>query len=169
LLGRIRQTTVGAYTHQDLPFDLLVTELQPDRNMSRTPIFQVKLEVEQVPPIEVTDHDQGIPLDPRSSLRHDLQWYLQDSGNRLHGAILYDRALFQAGTIVRMGKEFERILTLVAENPERTLSELTETLLATARKDQSAEDMQMERLGRQKLITTRRKAVITVSKKGVDA
>src|SRR6266496_2977101 len=126
LLGRVREVCLGAYTHQDLPFEKLVEELSPERDLSRTPLFQVKLTLENTPlvtgcfeqlNIEFLDIDQ-------TSAKVDLQLHITEQGGGLQLHWIYRKDLFEAETIERMMGHYERVLKAAIGEPGRRISEL---------------------------------------------
>ncbi|MFE0019383.1 amino acid adenylation domain-containing protein [Amycolatopsis sp. NPDC059021] len=126
LLERVRTVTLDAYEHQDLPFERLVDELRPDRDLARTPLFQVMLTVDNTPPgewslpgVEVTE----FPLGARHA-KFDLTFAFTDTEDGLTGVIRYSTALFDAGRVTRLGEHIQRLLGAVAEDPGTPLSEL---------------------------------------------
>ncbi|HSK75747.1 MAG TPA: amino acid adenylation domain-containing protein [Thermoanaerobaculia bacterium] len=134
LLGRVRDLSLEAYAHQDLPFERLVEELQPRRDPSYNPIFQV-LFVLQNAPREALDLD-GLQLSPLSSdaatAKFDLAAFLVESGEQIGGFFEYSTDLFDAATIAQITDQFCALLSRSAARPEARLSTL-ETLTAEGR------------------------------------
>ena len=126
LLVQARETALGAYTHQDFPFEQLVEVLRPERDPSRTPWFQVMMTLQRTP-LE----DAGLPglrmtaLELGStSAKFDLTLAFAERGDRLEGVIEYDRDLFDPVTIHRLLGHFERLAAGVVERPETPVAEL---------------------------------------------
>lgn len=125
LLGRVREAALGAYDHQDVPFEKLVEEVQPERDPSRTPFFQVMVNFQNVPAVEVTR--SGLQISPENvgnQSRFDLELHLWSVPEGLSGTLIYNTDLFEELTIDRMLKHFQVLLEGIATNPEATLSEL---------------------------------------------
>src|SRR6185295_4299977 len=112
LLSRARETTLGAYAHQDVPFAKLVAELKPERNAARTPLFQVVVALHNTP-FERLDLP-GLTLETlaaeEAGAKFDLTigWVERDGG--LAGAFDYDRSLFDEVTIRRLAAAGERLV-----------------------------------------------------------
>jgi amino acid adenylation domain-containing protein len=127
LLGRVRQVTLEAYTHQDLPFEKLVKELQPERDMSRTPLFQVMFILQNAPlpslelPGVTWSRLNGID---NSIAKFDLTLSMADKTSGLEGLLEYNTDLFDAATITRMLGHFQTLLEGIVTNSDRRLSEL---------------------------------------------
>ncbi len=126
LLDRVRNTALGAYDHQSLPFAKLVEELRPDRDLRHTPLFQVSFQLLNVPasPLELP----GITLHPLSfaarSAKFDLDLSLTDAADRLTGVLDYNADLFDATTMERFLAHLRQLLAGAVENPACRLSEL---------------------------------------------
>ena len=126
LLTRVREVALGAYDHQDLPFEKLVEELQPERDLTQTPVFQVfinmynfkeaGLELDQVSvePIKTLDR---VP-------QFDIEFYVREHDDGIHLMFDYDSDLFDAATIARMLGHFQVLLHSVVANPEQRISDL---------------------------------------------
>ena len=123
LLARVRELALEAYAHQELPFEKLVEELQPERDLSRNPLFQVsfqlfsapeKMHAEQVPTIAVN----------RGSAIFDLAVNLWEGADEIGGQLEYSSDLFEASTIARLAGHFRTLLKNASTNPEAKLSEL---------------------------------------------
>jgi len=126
LLARVRDTAHGAFAHQDLPFEKLVEELHPERDLSRTPLFQVMAVLQNAPPAraELTALDLRLPeLDPGVS-RFDLLLDLTELDGGLRGALEWNTDLFDRPTIQRFAERFHRALGEAIEHPDRRLSDL---------------------------------------------
>ncbi|KYG06012.1 hypothetical protein BE21_37340, partial [Sorangium cellulosum] len=127
LLGRVREVTLGAYAHQDLPFERLVEELAPERDLSRSPLFQVMLVLQNAPLPEASLG--GVKLLPLyvqgTTAKRDLTLSLQETESGLVGELEYATDLFDAATIARMAGHFRTLLGSVAEAPGRRISELS--------------------------------------------
>ena len=123
LLGRVRETCLGAYQHQEVPFERLVEELQPQRDMSRTPLFQVMLVLQNTPP-EVLELS-GVRLEPleiyNETTKFELTMLLTEMSDGMRGTIEYNRDIFDATTVERLCDHFIRLLEAVAEDPSRRL------------------------------------------------
>ena len=126
LLSRVREAALGAYAHQDLPFEKLVKELQPQRDISRNPLFQVAL-VNQNAPSERLDLP-GLKVTPvevdTDTAKFDLSLYLWEEADGLKGRWEYGADLFDAATIVRMAGHYNNLLEAVVRDPDQRLSEL---------------------------------------------
>ncbi|MFP2930664.1 amino acid adenylation domain-containing protein, partial [Pyxidicoccus sp. 3LG] len=124
LLSRVRGTTLGAYTHQDVPFEKLVEVLRPERDAGRSPLFQVMLAYQNAPMPEVMGPGlRLVPVDiDRSSAKFDLTLAVNDSGNGLVGSLEYSSDLFDASTAARMVDHLRELLTAALADPDRPLS-----------------------------------------------
>ncbi len=126
LLTRVRETTLGAYEHQDLPFERLVEELQPQRDLSRTPLFQVMLTVNNT---EAAEWDlPGLRVEPHpfrsEQATCDLAVSFAETPDGLLGSLRYSTALFDADRVRRLGGHLRTVLAAVANDPGRLLSQL---------------------------------------------
>ncbi|MET0647237.1 MAG: amino acid adenylation domain-containing protein [Pyrinomonadaceae bacterium] len=126
LLGRVRETALGAYTHQDAPFEQLVTELRAERDLSRTPLFQVALALQNTPADEL--RLSGLPLlheeTENGTAKFDMTVQLTEEGGGLRGRWEYSTDLFDAATVARMAEHFRTLLEAAADDPARRVSEL---------------------------------------------
>ncbi len=135
-LSRVRTETLAAYAHQDLPFEKLVEELAPARNLSHTPLFQVVFVLQNAP--MGTLALPGLKLSPMareaSAAKFDLVLALTETADGLAGFLEYDAELFDATTIQHLVERFERLLACAVGDPERRVGELP--LLAAAERHQ---------------------------------
>ncbi|MEA2692845.1 MAG: hypothetical protein QOJ16_2232, partial [Acidobacteriota bacterium] len=126
LLERVRTVTLDAYAHQDLPFEKLVEEVQPERDMSRNPLFQVMC-VLQNQPRPVLDLG-GLALRPlqvdSATAKFDLTIFWQTLAGRLHGLLEFNTDLFDATTALRLARHYEALLRAVVADPGQTLRAL---------------------------------------------
>ncbi len=126
LLGRVRDTVLGAYDHQDLPFEKLVEELRPERNLSRTPLVQVLFVLQ--------DRDQrglelpGVTVSPvevdTGTAKFDLAASVTETPQGLRVVLGYNTDLYDAGTIQRMLGHYETVLRGIVADPGQRLSTL---------------------------------------------
>ena len=146
LLERVRNVALEAYMHQDLPFEKLVEELEPQRDLSRNPLFQVAFALQNAPmqPLELL----GLTLEPTKlelgSTRFDLEVHLWEpthglrslwqSQSGLSGFISYNTDLFDRDRINRLVGHFQTLLEGIVANPDARLSDLP--LLTTAEHQQ---------------------------------
>jgi amino acid adenylation domain-containing protein len=125
LLGRVRQTALGAYDHQDVPFELLVQTLQPEREANRIPLFQVLFILQNAPSSSFSF--SGLTLTPRvdvAKTQLDLTLIMEETPQGLEGAWEYSTELYDEETLSRLTAHFQRLLTGIVENPELRISEL---------------------------------------------
>ena len=136
LLARVKSMTLEAYAHQDLPFEQLVEELEPERSLSNTPLFQVML-VLQNAPLESVEL-AGLEMAPAElgyeTAKFDLTLLLQEGDERLQGVLEYNADLFDESTIHRMAGHFRTLLRGIIADPDRRISDLP--LLAEAERQQ---------------------------------
>jgi len=127
LLGRVREVCLGAYAHQDLPFEKLVQELHPERNLASEPLFQVALVLQNIPSpvIEIPGGLTARLLDAANqTARRDLTLVLWEGPQGLAGAFEYNTDLFDAVTINRMSGHLCALLEGILADPDRRLLEL---------------------------------------------
>ncbi|MEU3573608.1 MupA/Atu3671 family FMN-dependent luciferase-like monooxygenase, partial [Kitasatospora sp. NPDC036755] len=126
-LGRVRSTALDAYEHQQLPFEVLVQDLNPRRDTSRNPLFQVMVEFENHMVFELDLPGlTARPLDhvpDRSAF--DLTLFLTSLPEGIRCHVEYAETLFDRATVDRLVGAFERLLTAAVADPERPLVELT--------------------------------------------
>jgi amino acid adenylation domain-containing protein len=126
LLRRTKQTALDAYANQDVPFEKLVEELNPERSLSHNPLFQVMFSLQnaarqgfQLSGLEITPLRATI-----ETAKFDLSMFLTESPDGLGGRIEYNTDLFEGATIERVWRHYERLLAGAVANPELRLSEL---------------------------------------------
>ncbi len=140
LVAQTREAALGAYAHQDLPFELLVEALQPQRDLSHTPLFQVMFVLD--PPAPHFTELPGLSLravDAHSgAASFDITLSLADGPQGLGGYIEYNTDLFDAGTIERMVGHYKTLLGAIVEDPEQPLAEMP--LLTDAERQQLLDD-----------------------------
>jgi amino acid adenylation domain-containing protein len=124
LLRQLRRTTVDAYAHQDLPFEKLVQELQPERDMSRSPLFQVMLVLQNVPPqaFELPGLTLSAFETRNRTAKFDLMLTLAEKPDGIFAELEYDTDLFERETIIRMIGDFQVLLESVTANPLEKVS-----------------------------------------------
>ncbi len=128
LLARVRQVALEAYTHQDLPFEKLVEELQPQRYLNQNPLFQVAFALQQnkamKPVFQLRGAEAAIVDLPRIDVRFDMEVHLWEERESIRGYVVYNADLFESSTIERLSMHYVRLLEGVAVNPELRLSQL---------------------------------------------
>ncbi|HVS00656.1 MAG TPA: amino acid adenylation domain-containing protein, partial [Thermoanaerobaculia bacterium] len=120
LLGGVRETTLSAHAHQDVPFERLVQELAPERSLAHTPLFQVMLVLQNAPAESLEIRDLRLrPVDvAAATAKFDLTVSLAEHDGRLRGVVEYATDLFDATTIERLIIHYERLLASMVERPE---------------------------------------------------
>ncbi|MEW5927747.1 MAG: non-ribosomal peptide synthase/polyketide synthase [Gemmatimonadota bacterium] len=129
LVGRAREAALGAYQHQEVPFERLVEELAPERSLTHTPLFQVTFSLEQAAPARGGLLLGGVALEPfgggEGTAKFDLRLTVSDEGGGLGAVIGYRAALFEAATAARMASHLETVLAAMAFHPERRAAEVS--------------------------------------------
>ncbi len=122
-MRRVKETALGAYANQDLPFEMLVETLQPDRDLSRNPLFQVTFQLLNVQGGAEEAATGGDALSvQRGGAVFDLAFNLWQSGESVTGQIEYSSDLFDAETVARMFRHYRAVLEEVAANPDLHIS-----------------------------------------------
>jgi amino acid adenylation domain-containing protein len=128
LLGRVRSLALADFAHQEMPFEKIVEELRPDRDLSHNPVYQVVFALETSARPDYLDLPGGLrvtPLPPtEGTAKFDLALYMDDRGGRLGGLFEVNRDLFDRATAVRWLGQFVTLAAAAVASPERRLSEL---------------------------------------------
>ena len=132
LLDRVFRTAFEAFYHQELPFQNVVNELNPERVLSNSPLFQVMLVLQDypLPAVEMPGLSVELLDIHTGTAKFDLTLELQERKGRLVGWFEYDNELFEVETIARMAGHFQTLLEGAVKDPDRRVSELP--LLAEA-------------------------------------
>src|SRR5262249_11951776 len=129
LVRKEREMALGAYAHQELPFEKLVEELNPERDMSRSPLFQVMMSLQhagretlELPGVKLSGVNDEVETggEGRTS-KFDLTLSITDLGQELAGDVTYNRDLFEAGTIERLIDHFRNGLEGIVRESERPI------------------------------------------------
>ncbi len=126
LLAQVKQVALDAYAHQDVPFEQLVEVLQPERNLSHSPFFQVIFILQNAPManLELPGLSLSINETEYATAKFDLTLSLEETAQGIKGQIEYNTDLFDATTITRMMGHFQTLLEGIVTHPEQRLSEL---------------------------------------------
>ncbi|MEM8722530.1 MAG: amino acid adenylation domain-containing protein [Cyanobacteria bacterium P01_G01_bin.39] len=126
LLAQVRETTLKAYEHQDVPFEKLVEVLQPQRSLSHSPLFQVMFILQNAPMEEMKLPGVTLTQLERESTvaKFDLTLSVTETESGLEGFWEYNTDLFEGSTIERMSRHFQTLLEAIVEDPQRRVSEL---------------------------------------------
>jgi amino acid adenylation domain-containing protein len=136
LLSQVRQVALDAYAHQDTPFEQLVEELRPERNLSYSPLFQVGFTLQNA--ATQTLELPGLTLTPleieNTTAKYDLTLFVEETEMGLTGAWEYNSNLFDLATITRMAQHFQTLLEGIVTNPQQKIAQLP--LLTTLEQNQ---------------------------------
>ncbi|MBD1945567.1 TauD/TfdA family dioxygenase, partial [Coleofasciculus sp. FACHB-712] len=160
LLKRVRDITLKAYVHQDLPFEKLVEELRPERNLSRTPLFQVLFVMQNtpVPTLELS----SLTLTPieveGGTAKFDLVLFVSETEDGIVGSWKYNADLFDADAIARLSAHFETLLNSIVVQPDTRLNRL-EILTEAEKKQQAMQEVKREKSNFSKFKNIKPKAV----------
>jgi amino acid adenylation domain-containing protein len=128
LLERVRQVTLGAYAHQELPFEKLVEELQPIRDVNQNPLFRVVFALQQqetmTPRFRLPDLEVSQLEADDLTVRFDLEWHVWPEDAGLQGRFIYNADRFTVATIERMAGHVQTLLAGIVADPTQRLSQL---------------------------------------------
>ncbi|HEX7238857.1 MAG TPA: condensation domain-containing protein, partial [Longimicrobiaceae bacterium] len=140
LLGRVRKGALGAYEHEELPFERLVEELAPERSLTHSPVFQAVFALETSSARgRLSLGDMGVETFGAGGAvaKFDLDLRFADSGEILEGVLAYRAVLFEAATVARMAGHLEVVLEAMVGDAGRRISEVS--LLGEAERAQLLE------------------------------
>ncbi|HEX5443890.1 MAG TPA: amino acid adenylation domain-containing protein, partial [Pirellulales bacterium] len=126
LLARVKQTTLAAFAHQQLPLEKLVDHLRPERQLDRSPLFQVMFALQNAPLPELTFPNLSVRPVPVSSgtALFDLTLSLTETGETLEARWQYNSDLFDRETIVRWANHYQTLLASIVDQPGAPLDQL---------------------------------------------
>jgi alpha-ketoglutarate-dependent taurine dioxygenase len=161
LLARVRETALGAYAHQDMPFDKLVDAINPERRLSHTPLFQVLFVLQNMPMADL-EGAAGLVLKPLESdsgtSKFDLTLFMMERGDVIVGAWRYNTDLFDAATIAAFSSQLQALLANIAADPDAPIDALE--LLTGAEKQKRAAELEARKASQgRKLRSVRREAI----------
>ncbi|HEX6288074.1 MAG TPA: amino acid adenylation domain-containing protein [Herpetosiphonaceae bacterium] len=134
-LGRVREMALGAYAHQDLPFERLVEELHLERDLARNPLFQVMFSLQNTPvaPLNLSGLSADVVRGNRETIAFDLTLEVAERPDGLYGYFAYNTDLFAPDTIERMAGHFQTLLESIVAAPDQRIADLP--LLSTAERE----------------------------------
>ncbi len=161
LLGRVRETALGAYAHQDLPFEKLVEELSPTRSLAYNPLFQVWFVLQNAPASSLDlPGVRATPIQPAAiTARHDLQLTMWETSEGLRGSIDFSTDLFDTAVMDQLTEELGLVLHTVGGDPEIRLSGLQRILDQAGSRRKAYEQERLEEASVRSLKSAKRKAM----------
>jgi glycosyltransferase involved in cell wall biosynthesis len=133
ILQRVREVALGAYTHQDLPFERMIAEVMPERDPNRMPLVQVIFDYQAAPAVspevgalKLERFASGTPAKNFDMI--DMTLHMENVGDRMYGELIYSTDLYNEASIVRLLENFGLLLQAVGTNPEIKLSQLKQIL-----------------------------------------
>ncbi|MEH2121101.1 condensation domain-containing protein [Nostoc sp.] len=166
LLGRVREVTLGAYRHQDLPFEKVVDTLKVERNLNRMPLFQVKFVLQNValPVLEFTNLTTSTLNQVNTEKTTlDLLLTMVDTEQGIKGDLEYDIDLFDVSSIIKILKNIETLLSTVVKQPETRLNELVDNLAKVEKQQRLYIKNKQKEEYSNLLKSIQRKAIMTIS------
>jgi alpha-ketoglutarate-dependent taurine dioxygenase len=170
LLGRVREVALGAYAHQDLPFDKLVEELNPERDARGHPLCQIKIILQNTPTpaIELPGLTLSSVNINHEAAHTDLTLYLIDTEQGLTGSAEYSTDMFTAEAIGGLARDFETLLGEIVKSPDMRLQRLVETMAQSARKKQLSENRERLSANLKTFISTKPKPIRLTEEKLIE-
>ncbi len=166
LLGRVRKNTIDAYAHQDVPFEKLVEALQPERSLGSTPLFQVEFTLQNAPApalgfagLEIKPLESANAGTGRATAQYDLMLDLFETSEGLVGSWRFSSDLFYRETVAQMATQFDRIIALIAADPDIRLSAIRQAFTQAENQHRSAREEHFKSLRSKKLKAARRTPV----------
>ncbi|HKX28929.1 MAG TPA: condensation domain-containing protein, partial [Blastocatellia bacterium] len=126
LLQRVREVCLGAYAHQDLPFDRLVEELRPERELGETPLFQVMFAFQQAPrpQLEIPDLTLALCDIAPDTAKFDLCLGITETARQVQASLRYNREIFSGARMSRLIGHFNLLLESIAATPDLPICQL---------------------------------------------
>ena len=167
LLHRVRETVLGAYTHQHMPFEKLVDILHLERAAKRTPLIQILFVLQNVPPIQLTFPDITVESVAThvTVAKFDLALFMAETAESIQGIVNYSTDLFDGATIERLMARFQALLHAIVNRPETTIDVLE--MEASQEKLRKESKEQKIRQGNQKTLRSRKAEGIDLSHLGI--
>lgn len=160
LLERVRKVTLEAYDHQDLPFNLLVDAVKPNRDLSRAPLFQVKFVLQNAPiTLQLSDLTLSFVEVDNGTAKFDLLLNIVELETGFYVSFQYNTDLFKADTITRLLEHFETLIQNVVAQPNTTLNALEEILAEIDQQKQLEKEKELEAVIIHKLKKVERKMI----------
>ena len=161
LLDGVRDRNLSAYTHQDLPFDKLVEVLNPERDLSRSPLFQVKciLQNAPMPLLELPGLTLSLLDMDKEVAEFDLLLILTDTEQGLIADLKYSTDLFKAATVSRLLKNLEIVLNTAVKQPNIPLQDIKTILEAANQQQRQAQAQEYQNTLEQKFMKVKRKSI----------
>jgi amino acid adenylation domain-containing protein len=152
LLKRVKETALGGYAHQDIPFEKLIEEIQPERSVKQTPLFNVAFGVQNAPIENLKLNDikiESVPIGQEVA-RFDLVLWVTESVEGIGCRWTYSKDLFEEATVRRMNSQFETLLFSIVDRPDARLTTLDLTSQPTngldSRKQEDIEGSDIQKL-----------------------
>ncbi|MGF1938028.1 MAG: condensation domain-containing protein, partial [Nostoc sp. ChiQUE02] len=165
-LQQVRKVCLEAYAHQDLPFEKLVSALNPKRDLNQTPLFQVKFILQNAPihPLALSDLTLTRLDDLENTIaRFDLLLELTDTEQGIVGLLKYNKDLLDASSIARLLNSFEAILSQIVVNPAIRLNQLEEMIIQSDKEYQLNQEGKRKEKSQQRLSIIKRKVIDIVT------
>ncbi|HEX7892592.1 MAG TPA: condensation domain-containing protein, partial [Terriglobales bacterium] len=163
LASRVREVSLNAYAHQDLPFDKLVEELSPERSLSHSPIVQVLFvqqntprAVDAMPGLKTSSFKLDVPA------KFDVAAFVNEGENEATIRWVYNSSVFNQGTIARMAANYELLVRTIIVDPTLRLESLRELLAHHEKQHRGSEQKKFAEAGLEKLKKTRRKSIAEI-------
>ncbi|HEX2268423.1 MAG TPA: amino acid adenylation domain-containing protein, partial [Pyrinomonadaceae bacterium] len=124
VLKRVREVCLEAYAHQEVPFERVVEELRPERELNQAPLFQVLFALQNTPTYDLALEDLKVTVleQENPAARFDLALEVSETTGELDCRFTYDAGLFDAATITRLAQHFVNLLAAVVAQPEQPVS-----------------------------------------------
>jgi len=161
VLRRVRETLLGAYAHQNVPFEMLVETLMPERSLAHSPLFQVVVSLQNIPITAKTNGDLVFEEFPRNieATRYDLELTMIQTQQGLFTTLTYNTDLFDAATIRRMLNLWQRLSAYLITHPDADLTVIYEHLNELDQQERLAAEVEFKHNALQQLKKIKRRVV----------